>query len=44
MKILMTTFKSVYHLNALEALFIDAIKPGLNTKDDFRSRLLTIKI
>lgn len=43
-KILTTTFKSVYHLMTLEALFIDAIKPGLNTKDEFRSRALTIKI
>ena len=29
-KILTTTYKSVYHLMTLEALFIDAIKPGLN--------------
>jgi len=43
-KVLITTYKSVYYLMTLEALFIDAIKPKLNTKDEFRSRALTIKI
>ena len=28
----------------LEALFIKDIKPSINTKDEFRSRALTIKI
>ena len=43
-KVLTTTFKSVYHLMTLEELFIDGIKPKLNTKDEFRSQTLTIKI
>ena len=31
-------------LYALEALYIAQIKPSLNTKDEYRSRALTLKI
>ena len=32
------------HLLTLEALWIDELKPTLNTKDEFRSKTLTIKL
>ena len=32
------------NLMTLEALWIDELKPALNTKDEFRSRTLTIKL
>jgi len=35
---------STYHLMTLEALYIKSIKPSINTKDEYRSRALTIKI
>ena len=35
---------SVPRLMALEALYIKDIKPDLNTKDEFRSRTLTLKL
>jgi len=38
--ILTTTHRSVTHLMTLEALHIKAIKPCLNTKDEYRSRVL----
>ena len=41
--ILGSTSKSEGHLLTLEALFINEIKPSLNTKDEFKSRTLTIK-
>ena len=36
--------RSVAHLMTLEALIIRAVKPSLNTKDEYRSRNLTIKL
>jgi hypothetical protein len=39
-----TTTKSNYFLMTLEALVIDQLKPNLNTKDEYRSRALVIKI
>ena len=36
--------KSVYKLMTLEALFIRSLRPSLNTKDEYKSRTLTIKI
>ena len=39
-KILASTSRNMYHLMTLEALWIDQIKPELNTKDEFRSRAL----
>ena len=41
--ILAASTRSISHLLTLEALFINAIKPSLNTKDEYRSRALTIK-
>ena len=38
------TNKSTSFLMTLEALIIDKIKPVLNTKDEYRSRALTIKL
>ncbi len=43
-KILARSNKSEYHLMALEALHIQAIKPSINTKDEYKSRSLVIKI
>ena len=34
---------SIAQLMTLEALFIKTVKPTLNTKDEFRSRQLSIK-
>lgn len=42
--IIATSNKSVYKLMTLEALFIRSIKPSINTKDEYKSRTLTIKI
>ena len=42
--ILATSCKSISHLMTLEALWIDRLKPSINTKDEYRSRKLTIKI
>ena len=42
--ILCSSSKSEFHLMTLEALMINAIKPTLNTKDEYRSRSLVIKI
>ena len=36
--------KSEDHLLTLEALFIRDVKPQLNTKEEFRSKTLVIKI
>ena len=38
------TSKSESHLMTLEALHIKKIKPSLNTKDEYKSRTLTIKL
>ena len=42
--ILCVISRSVFHLMALEALMINEHKPVLNTKDEYRSRALIIKI
>ena len=42
--ILERTNRSVAHLMTLEDLHIKAIKPTLNTKDEYKSRSLTIKL
>ena len=42
--ILASSSKSIFHLMTLEALMINEIKPVLNTKDEYRSRALVIKI
>ena len=43
-EIIAQTSKSESHLMTLEALCIKAIKPNLNTKDEYKSRTLTIKL
>ena len=43
-KVIASTFKSINYLMTLEALFIKDIKPTINTKDEYRSRALVIKI
>lgn len=43
-KIIATSRKSNYHLMTLEALCIRTIKPSINTKDEYKSRTLVIKI
>lgn len=42
--ILCSNSKSIYHLMILEALMINQYKPIINTKDEYRSRSLVIKI
>ena len=42
--ILCSTSKSMYYLMTMEALFIEQFKPTINTKDEYRSRALVIKI
>ena len=42
--ILANPLRSVTYLMTLEALWINSIKPSLNTKDEYRSRTLVIKI
>ena len=41
---IMTSARNVFQLLTLEALAIKALKPSLNTKDEYRSRTLTIKL
>ena len=41
-EILATTSRGEYHLMTLEALWIREVAPGMNTKDEYRSRTLTI--
>ena len=43
-EIIAQTSKSESHLMTLEALHIKKIKPSLNTKDEYKSRTLTIKL
>ena len=43
-EILKTTSKGEDYLLTLEALFITELKPKINTKDEYRSRELTLKI
>ena len=42
--ILNGTSKSVVRLMTMEALFINEVKPTINTKDEYRNRSLVIKI
>ena len=42
--ILAVSLKSVTHLMTLEALWINEINPCVNTKDEYKSRTLVIKI
>ena len=42
-RILASSNRGMEHLLTLEALYIKEIKPELNTKDEYRSRELTIK-
>ena len=42
-EILASTTQGLEHLLTLEALYIREIDPELNTKDEYRSRELTIK-
>ena len=44
LNILAATTKNIALLETLEALFIEEIKPAVNTKDEFRGRALTIKV
>ena len=44
MDILKTSSKGESHLLTLEALFIEERKPSINTKDEYRSRALTIRL
>ena len=43
-ELLASSSRSVAYLETLEALWIDEIKPAINTKDEFKSRTLTIKL
>jgi hypothetical protein len=43
-KVIASTHKSLNYLMTLEALFINEIKPSMNTKDEYRSRALVIKL
>ena len=43
-KVIVTSTKSVYNLMTFESLYIRAIKPTINTKDEYKSRTLVIKI
>ena len=40
---ILTTSRYVTTLMTLEALWINTIKPDLNTKDEYKSRTLTLK-
>ena len=43
-EILASTTRSVQYLETLEALWQEELRPTINTKDEFRSRELTIKL
>ena len=43
-EILATTSRNIVYLGILEALYIRDIKPNLNTKDEYKGRLLRIRI
>ena len=43
-EILATTNKSIIYLSILEALFIREIRPDLNTRDEYKGRMLRIRI
>ena len=42
--ILTSTIKSEDHLLTLEALYIKELKPSLNTKDEYKQRILKIRL
>ena len=42
--ILQQTSRGESHLLTFEALHIEELKPEINTKDEYRSRTLTIKL
>ena len=42
--ILSSTSRGERYLMTLEALYIQELEPAINTKDEYRSRALTIKI
>ena len=42
-EILTSSPRGEVHLMTLEALYIEELKPTINTKDEFKSRTLTIK-
>ena len=42
--VLQSTGRSIAFLQALEALWQREVKPIINTKDEYRSRVLTIKL
>ena len=42
--VLQSTNRSLVYLMTLEALWIREIKPKINTKDEYKSRKLTIKL
>ena len=41
--ILATSSLSANHLMTLEALFIDHLRPQLNTKDEYKSRTVVVE-
>ena len=43
-RVIVTSTKTVYNLLTLESLYIRAIKPTINTKDEYKSRTLVIRI
>lgn len=43
-EILKRTERDINHLSVMEALFIRETNPKLNTKDEFRGRLLRIEV
>ena len=44
LEILKSSSRGEQHLLTLEALFIEELKPAINTKDEYRSRTLTIRL
>ena len=44
LEVLKTSSKGESHLLTLEALFIEELQPSINTKDEYRSRALTIRL
>ena len=44
MEVLKTSTRGEEYLLTLEALYIAERKPAINTKDEFKSRALTIKL
>ena len=44
LEVLKSSSRGEPHLLTLEALFIEEMKPAINTKDEYRSRTLTIRL